>query len=311
MQFLGIKFQSLYIKGSLMSFYAVARGHNIGIYDSWAKCEEQVKGFKSARYRKFKTRSEAENYIKNLSGLTVAGTKVREHACFWPEDECFELNSLEDSELLAAAAEVEKTTKGKNKRTASSAEDHEKAKKKFPVHVSNFWKPVAHETIKGLSFEIDSEGYVIVYTDGSCINNGQPDACAGLGVYFGENHPLNASEPVTGRVTNNVGEIQAAIHAIKSAKSLGIKSLCVSTDSQFLINSITLWIKTWKQNEWRLKNGEPVKNEVDFKKLDELLADKSIRVKWNYVKGHNKIVGNQIADKLAREGSDMYRRLHN
>lgn len=90
----------------------------------------------------------------------------------------------------------------------------------------------------------------------------------------------NASKPVTGRVTNNVGEIQAAIYAINTAKSFGIEKLCVSTDSQFLINSITIWIKGWKQKKWRKKNGEPVKNSVDFKELDKLLADNSIQVKW-------------------------------
>lgn len=36
----------------------------------------------------------------------------------------------------------------------------------------------------------DDEGYVHVYTDGSCENNGRRNAIAGYGVYFGEQHPL-------------------------------------------------------------------------------------------------------------------------
>lgn len=36
----------------------------------------------------------------------------------------------------------------------------------------------------------DDEGFVHVYTDGSCENNGRPNAVAGYGVYFGEGHPL-------------------------------------------------------------------------------------------------------------------------
>lgn len=39
-------------------------------------------------------------------------------------------------------------------------------------------------------FQTDDLGYVHVFTDGSCVNNGKKDARAGLGVYFGENHPL-------------------------------------------------------------------------------------------------------------------------
>jgi len=85
---------------------------------------------------------------------------------------------------------------------------------------------------------------------------------------------------VEGRVTNNVGEIQAAIYAMKTALDLGIQKLCISTDSQFLINSITLWVAGWKKRDWKLKNNQPVKNVVDFKELDNLLQNNSITVKW-------------------------------
>lgn len=36
----------------------------------------------------------------------------------------------------------------------------------------------------------DDKGFVHVYTDGSCENNGNSNAIAGYGVYFGENHAL-------------------------------------------------------------------------------------------------------------------------
>lgn len=90
----------------------------------------------------------------------------------------------------------------------------------------------------------------------------------------------NAGKPVKGRVTNNVGEIQAAIYAIKIALDLGIRKLSIYTDSCFLINSITKWLTGWKRRGWLLKNNEPVKNVADFKELDELLQNKDIDVKW-------------------------------
>lgn len=46
------------------------------------------------------------------------------------------------------------------------------------------------EYINGQPFSVDAEGFVVVYTDGSCFNNGQASACAGYGVYFGDNHLL-------------------------------------------------------------------------------------------------------------------------
>lgn len=39
-------------------------------------------------------------------------------------------------------------------------------------------------------FMEDEDGFVHVYTDGSCENNGKPNAIAGFGVYFGEGHSL-------------------------------------------------------------------------------------------------------------------------
>lgn len=52
-------------------------------------------------------------------------------------------------------------------------------------------KPVTKlEKYGSYSFLQDADGYVHVYTDGSCEGNGTAAACAGLGVYFGEGHAL-------------------------------------------------------------------------------------------------------------------------
>lgn len=134
-----------------------------------------------------------------------------------------------------------------------------------------------------------------------------------------------------GRPTNNSGEIQASIRAIKLAMEQGIKRLCINTDSHFVINSITMWVKGWKAKGWKLANGEPVKNETDFRELDRLYNDDSIDIKWvgdglsvnfvfnyhicsldsifykqNYVKAHNGTLGNERADQLAKDGAAMY-----
>ena len=39
-------------------------------------------------------------------------------------------------------------------------------------------------------FEVDQNGYMHVYTDGACENNGRVGAKAGIGVWFADNHPL-------------------------------------------------------------------------------------------------------------------------
>ena len=44
-------------------YYAVRKGHKPGIYGTWKECEENVKGFSGAEYKKFKTMEEAKSFI--------------------------------------------------------------------------------------------------------------------------------------------------------------------------------------------------------------------------------------------------------
>ena len=47
------------------NFYAVKNGKNIGVYNTWAECQEQVIGFSGAKYKKFSTFKEAVNFIED------------------------------------------------------------------------------------------------------------------------------------------------------------------------------------------------------------------------------------------------------
>lgn len=89
-----------------------------------------------------------------------------------------------------ALAEVEglpQTSENRKRKTDSQSYS---ISNKIPKHESTIWEPVGLKHIGDMEFILDSEGYVIVYTDGSCFNNGQKNACAGYGVYFGDNHVL-------------------------------------------------------------------------------------------------------------------------
>ena len=47
-----------------MTFYAVANGRSIGIFLNWNDCNNSVKGYKNALYKKFDTKEDANNFIK-------------------------------------------------------------------------------------------------------------------------------------------------------------------------------------------------------------------------------------------------------
>ncbi|NLX60934.1 MAG: RNase H [Tissierellia bacterium] len=48
-------------------YYAVKNGGQVGIFDTWKKCEEQVKGYSNAVYKKFASYEEALDFINGDS----------------------------------------------------------------------------------------------------------------------------------------------------------------------------------------------------------------------------------------------------
>lgn len=119
----------------------------------------------------------------------------------------------------------------------------------------------------------------------------------------------NTAEPVIGEATNNRGEIQAVTKAILLSVDSGITKLCINSDSKFVINSVTEWMKNWKKRNWRLAAGGKVKNETDFRALDLAIeSNPQLKIVYKYVPAHIGIRGNERADELARQGAQLYRK---
>lgn len=51
-------------------YYAVREGRKPGIYTTWDDAKKQVHGFKNASYKSFKTKKEAESFLKQSNGPT-------------------------------------------------------------------------------------------------------------------------------------------------------------------------------------------------------------------------------------------------
>ncbi|GLV45598.1 ribonuclease H1 [Carabus blaptoides fortunei] len=156
------------------------------------------------------------------------------------------------------------------------------------------------------NFSYDSNGYVQAYTDGSCENNGRTNARAGVGVWFGPDHPMNISQPATHRATNNSGEIEACTRALESASSAGERNVTINTDSEFVVKSMNEWMPNWKNNGWKTSSGNPVKNRTEFQELDHAVRGMD-NVQFKHVPGHRGHEGNEGADRLARQGAQQYR----
>mgnify|MGYP000341777644 FL=1 len=54
-----------------MPFYAVAKGYDTGVFLNWNECNNSVKGFKGAVYKKFDTKQDAENFISSINNTKI------------------------------------------------------------------------------------------------------------------------------------------------------------------------------------------------------------------------------------------------
>jgi ribonuclease HI len=90
-------------------------------------------------------------------------------------------------------------------------------------------------------------------------------------------------------------ELLAAIMAIESLTRPCQVSL--TTDSEYVKNGITLWLKNWKLKNWKTANKKPVKNLDLWQRLDQACVQHDIS--WHWVKGHSGHVENERADELA------------
>lgn len=136
---------------------------------------------------------------------------------------------------------------------------------------------------------------VEIYTDGAC--RGNPGRGGwGAVIRFGdaEKH-LFGGEPHT---TNNRMELLAAIEALAALREpCGV---VLTTDSEYVRQGITNWLKAWKAKGWRKADGKPVKNQELWQRL-EAEAGRH-RIQWQWVKGHSGHPGNELADELANRG---------
>lgn len=144
---------------------------------------------------------------------------------------------------------------------------------------------------------------VDIYTDGGCSGNPGPGGWAY--VVLSEGKMISYSSGGEAQTTNNRMELNAVIHAIEDVSLMGVDSMTISTDSQYVKNGITTWINAWKRNGWHTSSKDPVKNRELWEQLDKLNAAGNIR--WNWVKGHAGIKYNEMCDTLVGKEMEKFK----
>jgi ribonuclease HI len=143
----------------------------------------------------------------------------------------------------------------------------------------------------------------IIYTDGSSKANGKKNAVSGIGVFFGDSDPRNVSMETklsiqkliptfdfTGyKNTNNIAELMAIYAALyKVRKELKNKdNFVIKSDSQYSINSLTIWRHSWAKNGWKTSTGKAVLNkEIILAITCDFLIPFKTQITFMKVKAH-------------------------
>ncbi|MDC7125047.1 MAG: ribonuclease HI [Spirochaetales bacterium] len=145
-----------------------------------------------------------------------------------------------------------------------------------------------------------------IYTDGGCSGNPGPGGWAFVLTAGNNVIKKSGGEEYT---TNNKMELTAVIKALKEVQSESSwkgEKVVVVTDSQYVKNGITSWIKSWIKNGWMTSAKKPVKNKeywIELKSLTDVLP-----VEWRWVKGHAGNELNEECDTMVGLEMDKYRK---
>ena len=146
---------------------------------------------------------------------------------------------------------------------------------------------------------------ITIYTDGACIGNPGPGGWAAVILKDNDKKELFGGEKLT---TNNRMELTAAINALEycnqlDGNQLSLNQIKIYTDSNYVKDGITVWIKNWEKNNWKTADKKNVKNVDLWKKLKELA--KYQKIEWCWIKGHSNDPLNDLVDKLAKRATPI------
>lgn len=141
---------------------------------------------------------------------------------------------------------------------------------------------------------------VTIHCDGACQGNPGPGGWAAVLQYGEKRKEICGAVAAT---TNNRMELQAAIESLRALKE--VCEVEVFTDSEYLRNGITSWVRGWKFKGWMTKERKPVKNADLWRELDALASQH--KVTWRWLKGHAGHAENERCDALAVEQINLLR----
>lgn len=136
-----------------------------------------------------------------------------------------------------------------------------------------------------------------MYSDGACSGNPGPGGY-GLAIFKDGILIDTYNEYFNENTTNNRMELKAMILALQLGNQYEDDDVILYCDSSYCINSATNWIYNWATNGWINSKKQTVENVDLMRELYSLLGFNKVKIQK--VSGHTGILGNELADALAR-----------
>ncbi len=136
-----------------------------------------------------------------------------------------------------------------------------------------------------------------VYTDGSSRGNPGPGGWGAILVLEDKVVELGGRENQT---TNNRMELIAVVESLKYLNNE--HDIEINTDSAYVLNGSTRWVKGWKINNWKTSTKDDVLNKDLWEQMLELMTHRNLS--WNLIKGHSGHSSNERCDVIATSFAD-------
>ena len=283
------------------SYYVVKKGFKTGIFKTWSECKIAVEGFSNPFFKKCNSFQEASDFFKD--------------------------DTIEPKFHNAKALPFKSGTQKDKNNTEIVTKPNSFNNDKIKDMVKNIKNS---QYCEDLNYNVEKwniiEDEIYIFTDGSS-RKSQDYFNSGIGVYIGYNC-TNIKEQYNNK-TNNQCELMAMDYAFKlivryyrELVQIG-KLIKIVSDSEYTIKACSIWLSSWKQNNWKTAKGEDVKNKEIIESIDgsmlriklinsKLASDKKIKVKLIHINSHQQCpdindknsfniwFGNYVADALAQ-----------
>lgn len=169
-------------------------------------------------------------------------------------------------------------------------------------------------TAEGYKMKVDTEQGVLCEEDQDLLTQGMtPEAReAHLKEYLQPKynavtpiHYIDGFGALGPNVSNNYGELLGAVRALQHAAQFDVKQVHLLSDSEYVVKGMNQNVAKWINANWLQPDGQPRKNADTWKDLvacRDVLTQRGVEVRFEWIESHNGMMGNVQADSLATVG---------